>query len=199
MQLQFINRQQYRLRNDPDFIEEINKAYQSVYIIPEGGSNSLAVESCAQYIQNIPAEHDVICCSCGTGGTIAGFIKGLNNSRNIIGFPALKGGDFLYREIQSFLKSTDSNQSFNNWTLNTDYHFGGYARCNTQLKDFIVNFYETHNILLEPVYTGKMMFGLFDLIQKGYFKKGSDILAIHSGGLQGINGFPDLTKETGFK
>ena len=199
MQLQFINRQQYRSKNDPEFIEELSRTYQPVYIIPEGGSNNLAVESCAQYIQNISPEYDVIGCSCGTGGTIAGFIKGLNNSRNIIGFPALKGGDFLYQEIQSFLKLKDNKQQFDNWTLKTDYHFGGYAKCNSQLKDFIVNFYERHNIPLEPVYTGKMMFGLFDLIQKGHFKKDSHILAIHSGGLQGLDGFPDLKKEMGLK
>ena len=199
MLLKFINRQQYRSKNDPEIIKEITKTYQPVYIIPEGGSNALAVESCAQYIKNISSEYNVISCSCGTGGTIAGFIKGLNNSRNIIGFPALKGGDFLYQEIQSFLKHADSKHQFNNWTLMTDYHFGGYGRCNNQLKDFIVNFYQTHNIPLEPVYTGKMMFGLFDLIQQGYFEKGSHILAIHSGGLQGLDGFPDLKKVMSFE
>ena len=197
MQLHFINRQQYRSKNEPDVIKEISKPYQPAYIIPEGGSNPLAVESCAQYIQNIPQEYDVISCACGTGGTIAGFIKGLNNSKKIIGFPVLKGGDFLYHDIQEFLKCSDNGQSFNNWTLMTDYHFGGYARCNDQLHDFIVNFYKRHNIPLEPVYTGKMMFGLFDLIEKGYFKKDTHILAIHTGGIQGLDGFPDLKNEMG--
>ena len=196
MQLKFISREQYRSKSDSCFIDEIKKEYGSVYILPEGGTNSLAVDSCAEYISNIPPQYDVIGCACGTGGTIAGFIKGLENSREVIGFPVLKGGDFLNQDIQVLLDST-TKQHFNNWRLNTDYHFGGYGRSNQELENFITSFYKTHNVPLEPVYTGKMMFGLFDLIKKGYFKKHTHILAIHSGGLQGLDGFPELKEKMG--
>jgi 1-aminocyclopropane-1-carboxylate deaminase len=96
-----------------------------------------------------------------------------------LGFPALKG-DFLFEDIRKFVNKT-------NWDLILDYHFGGYAKYNNELLDFINNFQTQTQIRLDPVYTGKMMYGITDLIQKGFFKKGSKILAIHTGGLQGWN------------
>jgi len=195
MQLHFINRSLYRTVQELRVQQEISQPFQPVYIIPEGGSNQLAVDTCAGYIQTIPADYDIIACACGTGATLAGFIKGLNNAVRVIGFPVLKGGEFLNADIQRFLSAERGHQHYHNWTLNTDYHFGGYGRSSDQLNDFIVNFYRHHRILLEPVYTGKMMFGLYDLIQQGYFEPGSRILAIHSGGLQGIEGFPELKQQ----
>ncbi len=192
MQLHFIDRKKYRIIQDIKIQQELSEAFQPVYIIPEGGSNHLAVNSCAEYIQTIPPDYDIVTCACGTGGTLAGLIKGLNGSKQIIGFPVLKGGDFLYTDIKNFLTFNSKHTHFDNWSLNTDYHFGGYGRSTEQLDDFIVNFYQQHNILLEPVYTGKMMFALYDLIKKGYFKKNTRILAIHSGGIQGLDGFPKL-------
>lgn len=194
MQLHFIDRATYRTIQDRQIQQELCLPFQPVYIIPEGGSNQLAVNSCAEYIEAIPKDFDIITCACGTGGTLAGIIKGMGGRKNILGFPVLKGGDFLYSDIQNFLAYSSSQALLDNWTLNTDYHFGGYGRTTEQLNDFIVNFYQQHNIQLEPVYTGKMMFAIYDLIEKGYFKKGSKILAIHSGGLQGLEGFPELNK-----
>ncbi len=192
MQLHFIDRKTYRTIQDIKIQQELSLPFQPAYIIPEGGSNHLAVNSCAEYTKTIPTDYDIITCACGTGGTLAGIIKGMDGKKNIIGFPVLKGGDFLYSDIQNFLSNSSTQLNFNNWTLNTDYHFGGYGRTTEQLNDFIINFYQQHNILLEPVYTGKMMFAIFDLIKKAYFKKGTKILAIHSGGIQGLEGFPKL-------
>lgn len=194
MQLHFIDRKTYRTAQDTKVQDELSKPFQPVYIIPEGGSNHLAIDSCAEYIQSIPTDYDLLTCACGTGGTLAGLIKGLNNQKKVIGFPVLKGGEFLYSDIQHFLTGSEDHKKYNNWTLNTDYHFGGYGRSTEQLNDFIVDFYQKHKILLEPVYTGKMIFAVYDLIAKGYFQKNTRILAIHSGGIQGLEGFPELKK-----
>lgn len=192
MQLHFIDRKIYRTIQDIQIQQELSTPFQPTYIIPEGGSNHLAVNSCVEYTKTIPTDYDIITCACGTGGTLAGIIKGMGGKKNIIGFPVLKGGDFLYSDIQNFLSNSSTQLNFDNWTLNTEYHFGGYGRTTEQLNDFIINFYQQHKILLEPVYTGKMMFAIYDLIKKGYFKKGTKILAIHSGGIQGLDGFPEL-------
>jgi 1-aminocyclopropane-1-carboxylate deaminase/D-cysteine desulfhydrase-like pyridoxal-dependent ACC family enzyme len=194
MQLHFIDRKTYRTIQDIQVQKELSKPFQPVYIIPEGGSNHLAVDSCTEYIQNIQTDYDILTCACGTGGTLAGLIKGLNGRKKIIGFPVLKGGDFLYADIQSFLTDSSGPKHYDNWALNTDYHFGGYGRSTEQLNDFIVHFYQQHNILLEPVYTGKIIFAVYDLIKKGHFQKNTRILAIHTGGIQGLEGFPELKK-----
>ena len=123
---------------------------------------------------------DYICCSVGTGGTISGLVNCSKLSQQVLGFPALKGS-FLQQYICKFVKQ-------DNWNLITDYHFGGYAKINTELISFINQFKTDYKMALDPVYTGKMMFGILDLIDKNYFPKGSKILAIHTGGLQGIQG-----------
>ena len=110
-------------------------------------------------------------------------------SQQILGFSALKGS-FLKEDIGKFANKQ-------NWQLLTDYHFGGYAKINEALISFINEFEKNHNVLLDPVYTGKMMFGIFDLIEKGYFSEGSKILAIHTGGLQGIEGMNMVLKTKG--
>ena len=131
---------------------------------------------------------DYYCCACGTGGTISGIVASLDDQKEVIGFPALKNGSFLLNDIERLLDEY-AGRKYNNYSLNTDYHFGGYARWDLPLISFINRFYQRHNILLDPIYTGKMLYGLYDLVEKGRFKKGSKILAIHTGGLQGIRGF----------
>jgi len=192
MQLHFVDRQLYREITQNHKHQAITQPFQPVYILPEGGTNTLAIDSCADYAHSLPQNYDIICCACGTGGTAAGLIKGLNNSKQFIGFPVLKGADFIYTEINKFLDSEQTTEQFSNWSLQCDYHFGGYGRSTIELEDFIVYFKQQHDILLEPVYTGKMLFAIFDLIKKGYFRAGSRILAIHSGGIQGLDGFPAL-------
>ena len=123
---------------------------------------------------------DYICCSVGTGGTLSGLINASKPHQQIFGFPALKG-DFLSDIISKFATKQ-------NWKLQTDYHFGGYAKINEALIEFMNEFKAQHGIPIDPVYTGKMMFGIMDLIKKGYFPPQSNILAVHTGGLQGIEG-----------
>ena len=180
MKFEFVTREAYRTKTTLSFIEELKENHGDFYLVPEGGTNSLAVKGCEEIIT--PEDYDFthICCAIGTGGTISGVINSAKRNQKIIGFPALKG-DFLSDDIRKFVSNS-------NWEVQLDYHFGGYAKINAALIRFINDFYEQTNIPLDPIYTGKMMFGIFDLINKGYFPKEAKILAIHTGGLQGIEG-----------
>jgi 1-aminocyclopropane-1-carboxylate deaminase len=188
MILHYVSRQHYRQKHNDLFLQELEKKYGQFYLIPEGGSNLEAVKGVSEMVDEIDMNVDVIAVSCGTGGTMAGMLSGMDGRRYAIGFPVLRGGGFLKKEISTLIKSYHD-KIYSNWHLETGYHFGGYARYTIELIDFINEFKKQSGIPLDPVYTGKMMFGLFDLVKKGAFKKGQNILAIHTGGLQGILGF----------
>ena len=190
MKLHYISREQYKQKNDPVFLQGLAQEYNHPYILPEGGTNALAVKGCAEIVQDIHMEYDYICCAAGTGGTIAGVIAGLQGKRQVLGFPALKGGSFLQREIEQLVLEY-SGQRYSNWQLVTDYHFGGYAKVKPELLEFMKWFQEQHQVPLEPIYTGKMLYGLYDLVKQGYFTNGSRIVAVHTGGLQGNAGFKE--------
>lgn len=187
MRLHYLDRKTYRNRTDPEFRKEIAKQFGDVYIIPEGGTNKLALNGVAEILNNIELDFDYLCVPVGSGGTLAGLIVGLNGKKKVIGFSALKGGEYLTETINELL-SNSSIRKFDNWEIQTSYHFGGFAKINRNLIEFIDWFRTENNILLEPLYTGKMMCGINDLISKNYFPKNSKIVAIHTGGLQGIEG-----------
>lgn len=178
MQLEFINRQDYRNKEQPDFLAELQSRFPNAYIIPEGGTNSLAIQGCKEILSEQDRQnYDVICCAVGTGGTITGLIESSHFNQNILGFSALKG-DFLTHDVAHLTAKK-------NWKIIDDYCCGGYAKTSAQLIEFIQFFEKQYQIPLEPIYTGKMLFGIFDLIEKAYFPPHTRILAIHSGGLQG--------------
>ena len=187
MVFKFISRDQYKLKSHDDFCDSLKSEFGDFYLIPEGGTNALAVKGCEEILTKDDQCFDFICCSIGTGGTISGLINSALPHQKIIGFPALKG-DFLQEEIAKFVTNK-------NWELITDYHFRGYAKVDDELIAFINQFKDLHTIPLDPIYTGKMMYGIYDLIEKGYFPKGSKILAIHTGGLQGIEGMNQKLKQ----
>lgn len=178
IQFSFVSRTQYRDKTNPDFLAELKQQFGDFYLIPEGGTNELAVKGCEEILTTDDDLFDFICCAVGTGGTISGIINSLQPHQKALGFPALKG-DFLFDEIRKYAKN-------DRWDLITDYHFGGYAKINEQLKQFMDQFYKKYLITLDPVYTSKLTFGVIDLISKGYFKPYSKILLIHTGGLQGL-------------
>lgn len=180
MQFEFVSRETYRLKEENSFLENLKKKLGDFYHIPEGGTNELAIKGCEEILTKEDAEFDYICCSVGTGGTISGIINSIVPHQKVLGFPALKG-DFLKDEIRKIVRNS-------NWELLTDYHFGGYGKVNEELIEFINQFYATNNIPLDPIYTGKMVFGVLDLIHKNYFPAQSKILLIHTGGIQGIQG-----------
>ncbi|GAA3649138.1 1-aminocyclopropane-1-carboxylate deaminase/D-cysteine desulfhydrase [Flavivirga jejuensis] len=186
MQFKFVSRKDYRDKTSEAFLMALKKEFNDFYLIPEGGTNALAVKGCEEILTEADGVFDYVCCAVGTGGTISGLINCSKPSQQVLGFPALKG-DFLQQDISKFVTKT-------NWDLITNYHFGGYAKINEELVTFINQFKKLNIIPLDPVYTGKMMFGIFDLIHNGYFKKGSKILAIHTGGLQGIKGMNTVLK-----
>lgn len=186
MHLKYVSREDYRFKTTDGFIDKLREEFGDFYLIPEGGTNDLAVKGCEEILQPEDSEYNYICCSIGTGGTISGLINASKEYQRILGFPALKG-DFLQEDIRKFANRE-------NWQLITDYHFGGYGKIKPELITFINRFKRDYNIPLDPIYTGKMMFGLFDLIEKGFFPKGSKILAIHTGGLQGVKGMNDLLR-----
>ena len=187
MIFEFVDREIYREKNNPKFIQQLVVKFGDFYLIPEGGTNDLAVKGCEEILTVNDEKFDYICCAVGTGGTISGLINCSKNSQQVLGFPALKG-DFLKEDICRFASKS-------NWDLVTEYHFGGYAKVSEELIQFINEFYQKHKIPLDPIYTGKMMFGVMDLIHKNYFPKNSKILVIHTGGLQGIAGMNKLLKQ----
>ncbi|WP_396158524.1 1-aminocyclopropane-1-carboxylate deaminase/D-cysteine desulfhydrase [Flavobacterium sp.] len=180
MKLVFVSRDAYRLKETPEFIKEMKSQFGDFYLLPEGGTNELAIKGCEEILSEDDIQFSHICSSIGTGGTISGIINSAASHQNIIGFSSLKG-DFLQNDIAKF-----ANQK--NWSVNCEYHFGGYGKVTNELIEFINTFYLEHAIRLDPIYTGKMMLGIFVLIQKDFFPPNSKILAIHTGGLQGIAG-----------
>jgi len=187
MRFHFVSRGSYRKKSEKTFLNGLKKTLGECYILPEGGTNGLAVKGCEEILTETDSEFDFVCSCVGTGGTIAGLINSVKPHQTVWGFPALKG-DFLKKDIRKFAQNK-------NWELISDYHFGGYAKAKADLIDFINTFKRETGIPLDPIYTGKMLFGIFDQIKKDAFKKGSRILAIHTGGFQGIKGMNLVLKK----
>nr|WP_315154579.1 pyridoxal-phosphate dependent enzyme [uncultured Flavobacterium sp.] len=180
MRFEFVTREAYRHKTETAFIAQLQAQFGSFYLVPEGGTNDLAVKGCEEILTELDADFDFVCSAVGTGGTISGLINSALPHQKVLGFPALKG-DFLQDEIRNFVQNK-------NWELITDYHFGGYGKVTTEFIEWMNWFYAQTGIPLDPIYTGKMVFGVMDLIQRNYFSPNSKILMIHTGGLQGIAG-----------
>lgn len=189
MQLEFVSREEYGKKQQTDFLETLKSQFGDFYLVPEGGSNVLGVKGCTEILGLVDGEFDYVCCACGTGATLAGIIISAKPGQKIIGFPALKGGDFLRRDIdkliQEYYRLLGEEAKKHKYELQTDYHFGGFAKYSDELLRFIQGFKKRQGIELDFIYTAKMIYGIFDLVKKGYFPKDSKILAIHTGGLQG--------------
>lgn len=180
MKFVFVSREQYKLKEDSEFLNQLHTNFGDFYVIPEGGTNDFAIKGCEEILTDNDEKYDFICCSIGTGGTISGLINKSLSRQNILGFPSLKG-DFLQKDICKFANKE-------NWKLILEYHFGGYGKVSQELIAFINDFYKKYNIPLDPIYTGKMVFGVIDLINKNYFPENSKILLIHTGGIEGVEG-----------
>ena len=181
MQFYFVSRTAYREKEEKAFANHLHELFGNFYMIPEGGTNELAIKGCEEILTDTDKAYFThVACAVGTGGTISGLINSSGQNQQIIGFSSLKGA-FLSDVIRNFVVKT-------NWNINDAYHFGGYGKVNDELIQFLNSFYSQTFIPLDPVYTGKMVFGVLDLIQKEYFPPNSKILMIHTGGLQGIKG-----------
>ena len=187
MIFKFVSRTDYR--DKKALISNLHLTAPEVYVIPEGGTNKLALNGCKEIISECIFDQKINfwCVAAGTGGTAAGMITGLDENQKLIGFSVLKG-DFMKAEVENLLSITPFSHN-KNWMINSDYHFGGYAKFKPPLIEFINAFKKEYHIPLDPVYTGKLLYGVFDLIEKDFFPRGSKIMIIHTGGLQGIQGF----------
>ncbi len=180
MELQFVSRSDYRELRDYKQFDQLPDIKCKEYWLPEGGATRLALKGVAEIISEIDLKFDVLCVPCGTGTTLAGLVEAREGVFKVCGFSAVKNGSFLIHDVEQLLS-----KQVHNWTVFTDYHFGGFAKSKAELNSFIENFMIQHAIELEQVYTGKMFYGLFDLIKHDYFKPQQKIIAIHTGGLQG--------------
>lgn len=188
MQLIFEDRESYR-----DKVGLFQKYFindHEAFFINEGGSGSLAAKGCSELIDELPEVYDHIFCAAGTGTTAAGILSGLNRkslSTIMHVVPVLKGADFLKREIDKLSNGAP-------FEFHSEYHFGGYAKTSDELLNFIKDFTSSTGIIIDPVYTGKLVFTIYDLISKDYFVRGSRILAVHTGGITGVLGMADRFK-----
>ncbi len=181
MQLEFVSRSEYRqLRLYQDW-NALPKLQAGHYWLPEGGAGTYAQQGVAELLDEITLKFDSLCVACGTGATLAGLLTKKPSSAKVIGFAALKNAGFLNSDVARM----SANAEGNDWEINHAYHFGGFAEVNDELLMFMHRFETLTSIALDPLYTGKMLFGVYDLIAQGYFKKGQRIIAIHTGGLQG--------------
>lgn len=186
MVLHYMSRSEYREKHLAKVKNALHIEHGHFYQIPEGGTNNLAIKGCAEIVNDLGTLYDHYCLSVGTGGTISGLIYGLEGHASIIGFSSLKGS-FLQGEVENLCKGYSA-QTYSNWQINNEFHFGGYAKIKPGLLEFMKGFEDRHGLLLDPIYTGKAMYGLYQLIHNDYFKAGERILFIHTGGLQGRKG-----------
>lgn len=188
MRLHYVSREDYRCKAEDDFMENLRKRFGDFYSIPEGGTNTLAVKGCEEFAKKILSEidFDYLCLPVGTGGTMAGIVAGFGGEKEVTGISILKNGEFLNDAINALLKKNYS-KSYRNWCLLTSYDHGGYAKVTKELSAFIDEMLETHNLPLDTVYTGKLLWAVMEEVKRGRFKEGSTVLVLHTGGLQGAN------------
>ncbi|MEO5890459.1 MAG: pyridoxal-phosphate dependent enzyme [Ferruginibacter sp.] len=187
MTLKFISRQEYDQKDEPDFLQKIKEEYKNYLVIPEGGYDPLGAAGAALIMSLVKKDASHICCAVGTATTLSGLSLALKNNQQLIGIPVLKNMHDLQQRM-SFL----TEQLFNPQQLQIidNYHFGGYAKRTPELISFMNFFYQKHALPTDFVYTGKLMFGIIDSIKKDFFPKGSNIICIHTGGLQGNLSLP---------
>jgi len=178
MKFKFLSRSNYKLKTNENFLRKLKKKFKDYYLIPEGGTNALGVLGCQEILNDNDKEFDYICCSVGTGGTICGLINSSNENQKIIGFSSINK-NYLLNDITKFVTNE-------NWMLIDDFSFGGYGKVNNELIEFMNNFRLKYGILLDPIYTSKLVYGVLNLITNNFFKPNSKILMIHTGGHQGI-------------
>ncbi|MDP5133656.1 MAG: pyridoxal-phosphate dependent enzyme [Paraglaciecola sp.] len=179
--IQYVNKITYQQRESPAYLTLLQQQYPNALIIPEGGSNKLALQGVAEIISELDQHYDYIIAPVASGGTLAGLIKATAHSAtHILGIAALKGQGYLEEHVQALLP-----QTYQHWGICHDYHFGGYAKRSNELVDFCNDFYRQTRIEIEPIYSGKLMYAVKDLINRNYFNKGSRLLILHTGGLQG--------------
>jgi 1-aminocyclopropane-1-carboxylate deaminase len=198
MQLEFVDRATYRNRQDPAFEQQLRSRLGNFGLIAEGGFGPLGLAGCREIFAGLDgvADFDLICVAAGTGGTMAGLIAGKSASSRLLGFSALKGGDFLYANIAALLQLAGEDDP-GGWALQLDAHGGGYARTSPLLAAFMAAFQHQTGVALDPVYTAKMVLRFNQMVAQGEVVAGSRVLLIHTGGLQGLRGMEKTLYDQG--
>lgn len=186
MALHFISRSDYRHKEDPVFINELEQRFGSFYMIPEGGSNLLGIKGCMEIAAHLRWSHDpaprFVFMACGTAATLTGVVSAVSPGCEVVGVSVLKGRDTLSEQVSAWLHMLASKPAVQ-WSIKTGFHHGGYGKTSAELTSFIEAFEERTGIPLEPIYTGKMMWGLYQMIESGEIGRGAQIIALHTGGL----------------
>jgi len=183
MELHYLDRASYREKDSEAVFARFKETVGRFYLVPEGGSNALGVRGCAEIVEEIEEPFDYICTAVGTGGTLAGLISGLRGRQQAIGVSVLKGATFLEEDVRRLLEESGYTRGGGRWRIELGYHFGGFAKVKPELVRFIREFEARHRLSLDPIYTGKMMYALFDLAQSGLLPPGARIVALHTGGV----------------
>ncbi|MBN1006823.1 1-aminocyclopropane-1-carboxylate deaminase/D-cysteine desulfhydrase [Amphritea pacifica] len=196
MTLEFVSRNQYRNKYDEQFNTALQQKYGDFHCLPEGGSGEWVVAGCREIISLFKAtDYQLICCACGTGGTLAGLIAEKPEGVELLGVPVLKGAEFLYHDIRQMLARAEERDP-GGWLLDLSSHEGGYARVSVELVDALRHFRECSGIELEPVYSGKAFLALQRKLARGELPPGSRVMLIHTGGMQGLRGMQDRLSKT---
>jgi len=191
MKLVFVPRETYKQKTDFQFLKQLESNFGKFYLLPEGGTNDEAIQGCKEIISEEDAIYDYICVAVGTGGTLAGLVSSAFSNQEVQGFSVLKG-TFQNRLIAGYAGNKK-------YLLTDAYSFGGYGKIETKLVRFINAFKAKTSIPLDPVYTGKMMYGVMDRMRNNKYPSNAKILVIHTGGLQGIEGMNQLLTKKGIE
>ena len=183
MDLVFVDRQSYRQRQDPDWLAQF--AAPDTLIVPEGGSSPLAIPGVAELVGEVPFSPDLWVLPCASGGTLAGLVAGKRDREQILAIAVLKGGGFIADEV---CRLHPAAASIPGWRIALDHHDGGYAKFSPALWQWVEDFSADTGLPLEPIYSGKAMWGLFRDLAAGRIARGSKIVFIHTGGMQGLAG-----------
>lgn len=192
MKLDFVDRKTYRRRHDDDYLQSLQQIYPDYFFVPEGGSNTLAIKGVAEIITelNQQIDYDTLITPTGSCGTLAGLIAGdyreNHGAHKLLGIAVLKEAQYLINTLCKMLP--DESQCHQNWQLLTDFHRGGYAKFSAEDATRILEFNQVTGVNFEPVYSGKMILALLDLLDQGYFANQERIVLLHTGGLQGVGG-----------
>lgn len=189
MKLIFLSRDDYRKKEQAPSVLSLCRK-KNILGIPEGGTNELALKGCREILTESDKRFTAVCCAVGTGGTLMGMMQSGNAKQHFLGIQVVRD----QKVSQWLINNTPAHVDLN---LLSEFDFGGYAKVPDELVDFINTFYKSYQILLDPIYTGKLLFGIFALIKSGQWRWGKKVLIIHTGGIQGIKGFNQKQQQKG--
>ena len=194
MKLIFVDRATYRLRFDAEYLQQLQHQYPDYAIVPEGGSNPLALTGMADVINELDLQLDYDCLftATGSGGTLAGLINADSNRHQLYGVAVLKQAQYLNKAIKELLP--EPAKHYKNWRLLTEHHCGGYGKFSHHDCVRIQTIVNQTGIPFEPIYSGKMLLAFMNMVEQGYFSAGQRIVLLHTGGLQGLLGLAERNK-----